>query len=243
MNVEHLFSRREMMRGLGLVTLGLGINGLARQAHGAPPESGKNLPQQGTCVLPPLPYAYDSLEPLIDKETLAIHHDKHHAGYVRGLNQAWRELSGAREADDYSLIKHWSRELAFHTSGHVLHSLYWENMSPGGGAAPKGELAEAINKSFGSFTLFKHHFMAATEAVEGSGWGIMALEPYRGYLVILQAEKHQDLAIWGVYPLLVCDVWEHAYYLKYQNRRPEYVTNWWNVVNWDEVARRFAAAA
>ena len=112
-------------------------------------------------------------------------------------------------------------------------------MSPGGGAAPKGELAEAINKSFGSFTLFKHHFMAATEAVEGSGWGIMALEPYRGYLVILQAEKHQDLAIWGVYPLLVCDVWEHAYYLKYQNRRGDYVKNFFGLINWQKVTDRY----
>jgi Fe-Mn family superoxide dismutase len=170
---------------------------------------------------------------------LAVHHDKHHAGYVRGFNKAWQMAAKARASDDFELIKHWSRELSFHASGHVLHTLYWANMSPTGGGKPSGTLADAVNTSFGNFTRFTNHFKAASGSVEGSGWGILAYEPYRGYLVILQAEKHQDLTIWGVYPLLVCDVWEHAYYLKYRNRRAEYITNFFQVINWEEVGKRY----
>jgi Fe-Mn family superoxide dismutase len=239
--MDNLLTRREMMKGLGVAGIALGLGGIYATAHGDSQMKEGNPVQQGECMLPPLPYPYDALEPYIDKETMTIHHDRHHAGYVKGFNKAWKELSHARASDDYRLIKHWSRELSFHASGHVLHTLYWENMSPKAGEAPKEELAEAMNKSFGSFTRFMKHFIASAKAVEGSGWGIMAFEPYRGYLVILQAEKHQDLTIWGAYPLLVCDVWEHAYYLKYQNRRAEYVKNFFHVINWEEVGRRYQA--
>jgi len=239
--MKHLITRRDMMKGLASATLAIGVGGLYRTAEGAPETSGKMMVASGGCVLPSLPYAYDALEPYIDKQTLTIHHDKHHAGYVKGLNNAWKALTEARESGDYALIKHWSRELSFHGSGHVFHSLYWENMSPKGGGEPKGDLMGAVTQSFGSFRAFSDHFMAATKAVEGSGWGVLGYEPYRGYLVVLQVEKHQDLTIWGVYPLLVCDVWEHAYYLKYQNRRGEYVENFFKTINWREVERRYTA--
>ncbi len=238
--MNHLLTRRDLMKGLGLATLAFGAGSILNTAHAAPQESGQRGKERGEeCVLPPLPYAYDALEPYIDKETLTIHHDKHHAGYVRGFNKAWEMLANARASGDYGLIKHWSRELAFHASGHVLHTLYWENMSPKGGGEPKGELADAMAGSFGNFAHFSNHFMAATNSVEGSGWGILAHEPYRGHLVILQTEKHQDLTIWGVYPLLVCDVWEHAYYLKYRNRRGDYVNNFSKIIDWEEVGRRY----
>jgi superoxide dismutase, Fe-Mn family len=228
------------MKRLGMATLAFGAGSIFSVAQAAPQKQAEQEQGQGkNCVLPPLPYAYDALEPYIDKETLTIHHDKHHAGYVRGFNRAWEMTAKARASDDFELIKHWSRELSFHASGHVLHTLYWENMSPAGGGEPGGDLADAVNKSFGNFTRFANHFKAASGSVEGSGWGILAYEPYRGNLVILQAEKHQDLTIWGVYPLLVCDVWEHAYYLKYQNRRIEYVKNFFHVINWKEVGRRY----
>jgi Fe-Mn family superoxide dismutase len=238
--MDHTFSRREMMKGFGVASMALGLGGL----YGTAQASGKKggVPSaQGECKLLPLPYPYDALEPWIDKQTVTIHHDKHHAGYVKSFNNALRELSEARTAGDYGLIKHWSRELAFHGSGHVLHTLYWDNMSPKGGE-PTGELQAAMKKSFGGFDRFKAQFVAATNAVEGSGWGIMAFEPYRGYLIVLQAEKHQDLTIWGVHPLLVCDVWEHAYYLKYQNRRAEYVENFFKLINWPEVEKRLKMA-
>ncbi len=239
--MNHSFTRREMMKGFGVATMALGLGGLYGTAH-ASGKKGAGPAAQGECKLLPLSYPYDALDPWIDRQTVTIHHDKHHAGYVKNFNTALRKLSEARASDDFSLIKHWSRELAFHGSGHVLHTLYWENMSPKGGGKPTGELMAAMGKSFGGFDQFKKQFAAATKAVEGSGWGIMAFEPFRGYLTVLQVEKHQDLTIWGVYPLLVCDVWEHAYYLKYQNRRAEYVKNFFNLINWPEVEKRYTMA-
>lgn len=195
--------------------------------------------------LPPLPYEYNALEPYIDEQTLHFHHDKHHQAYVAGLNKAEEELAKARAAGDYALIKHWERELAFHGSGHILHSIYWTNLAPagkGGGGEPSGELAEQIVKDFGSFEAFKKQLIAATNAVEGSGWGVLAWNRLTHSLMILQAEKHQDLTVWGAIPLLVLDVWEHAYYLKYQNKRPDYTAALFNIINWNDVAERFAQA-
>jgi Fe-Mn family superoxide dismutase len=163
---------------------------------------------------------------------------------VKGLNTAEAKLEEARAAGDYALIKHWSREAAFHGSGHLLHTIFWPNMiaASEAKAAPDGALAEAMKRSFGSFDAFKAQFIAASNAVEGSGWGILAYRPADDSLVILTAEKHQNLTQWGVVPLLVLDVWEHAYYLKYQNRRGEYTSNFFNIINWDDVAERFEKA-
>ena len=195
--------------------------------------------------LPPLPYPYTALEPYIDEQTMHLHHDIHHKGYVDGLNKAEGELAKAREANDFALVKHWEREAAFHGSGHILHAIFWTNMAPagnGGGGTPEGVLAQQIEKDFGSFDKFKAQYMAATTAIEGSGWGILAWQPLGRKLVILTAEKHQQLTQWGAVPLLVLDVWEHAYYLKYQNKRGEYVKAFFNIVNWADVAARFEKA-
>lgn len=185
--------------------------------------------------LPPLSYTYTDLEPVIDAETLHLHHDKHHAGYVDGLNNAEKHLYAARKQGDYSLIKHWEREAAFHGSGHLLHSLYWTNLSPRGGGTPAGDLLKRIEKDFGGFDPFKAQLSAASKSVEGSGWGILAWQTQFQKLIILQAEKHQNLTQWGAVPLLVIDVWEHAYYLKYQNRRSDYVDKIFDILNWESV--------
>jgi len=195
--------------------------------------------------LPPLPYDYNALEPYIDEQTMHLHHDIHHKAYVDGLNNAEKKLAEVRSAGDYALVKHWSREAAFHGSGHFMHALFWPNMAAagkGGGGEPTDALAEQIKTDFGSFDAFKKHYSAAAVAVEGSGWAVLAWQPQGKQLVILQSEKHQQLTQWGVVPLLVLDVWEHAYYLKYQNKRAAYVEAWWNVVNWADVAARFAKA-
>lgn len=195
--------------------------------------------------LPPLPYAYDALEPHIDEQTMHLHHDIHHKGYVDGLNKAEAELAKARQGNDFALVKHWEREMAFHGSGHFLHAIFWTNMAPagkGGGGAPSGALADQITKDFGSFDAFKAQYIAASTAVEGSGWGILAWQPAGQKLVILTAEKHQNLTQWGAIPLLVLDVWEHAYYLKYQNKRGDYVKAFWNIINWPDVASRLEKA-
>ena len=192
--------------------------------------------------LPSLPYPYDALEPVIAEEIMRLHHSKHHQSYVDGLNKAEREMQKARESGDFSLIKHWQREAAFHGSGHYLHTIFWSIMCPDGGGNPKGQLGRSINSTFGSFEKFKKHFSEAAQNVEAVGWAILVWSPRSNRLEILTAEKHQNLTQWDVIPLLVLDVWEHAYYLQYKNERGKYVENWWKVVNWQEVEKRFNKA-
>ena len=197
----------------------------------------------GKHFLPPLPYDYSALEPHISGEIMRLHHDKHHQSYVDGLNKAEVMLQNARDNNDYSLVKHWSRELAFHGSGHYLHTIFWNNMSPGGGGKPSGALLKEINKYFGSFERFKNHFTEAAKQVEGVGWAILVWSPRARRLEILQSERHMLLTQWDTIPLLVLDVWEHAYYLQYKNNRGDYVKNWWNVVNWKDVEDRYLKAS
>jgi len=193
--------------------------------------------------LPPLPYGYDALEPYYDQQTLRLHHDKHHQGYVSGLNAAEEQVQKMLSTGEFAGAKAACKALAFHGSGHILHSIFWANMKPGGGGKPTGELAKAIDAQFGSFEAFEKLFLAATNGVEGSGWGILAYRKMDDSLVVLQAENHEKLTQWGVTPMLVLDVWEHAYYLKYQNKRPEWTQTFMdNLVNWDDVAQRYAAA-
>jgi len=196
----------------------------------------------GGHVLPPLPYDYDALEPYIDETTMRLHHDKHHQAYVNGLNNAEKKMAEARKSGNFELITHWEREAAFHGAGHYLHTIFWYNMKPNGGGEPSGTLKHQIDKDFGGFSAFKRHFSAAAEKVEGPGWAILVWSPRARRLEILQAEKHQNLSQWDVVPLLVLDVWEHAYYLKYRNDRKSYIDAWWNVVNWDDVQQRFNQA-
>ncbi|EJE7235885.1 superoxide dismutase [Clostridium sporogenes] len=190
-------------------------------------------------TLPNLNYDYNALEPHYDEKTLKIHHDIHHKAYVDGLNKAEQKLQEARESGDFTLIKHWEKEIAFHGSGHILHTLFWENMTPNGKINPEGSVIERIKQDFGDYEKFKKQFTEAAIAVEGSGWTVLAWNPMFQKLVILQAEKHQNLTQWGVVPLLILDLWEHAYYLKYQNRRAEFINAWWNIVNWDIVNTRY----
>jgi len=197
----------------------------------------------GGHTLPPLPYSYDALEPYIDQETMRLHHDKHHKSYVDGLNKAEKEMRQARSSNNFDLIKHWEREAAFNGAGHYLHTIFWDIMRPNGGGRPSGQLKKEMNRSFGSFEQFKNHFSEAANKVEGGGWGILVWSPRAGRLEILQAEKHQNLSQWDVLPLLVLDVWEHAYYLNYKNDRKKYIENRWNVVNWPEVEKRFSVAS
>lgn len=196
----------------------------------------------GKHTLPPLPYAYNALEPYIDEATMRLHHDKHHKSYVDGLNKAETMMQKARKSGDFDLIKHWEREAAFNGAGHYLHTIFWNIMAPKGGGKPAEPLAAQIDRDFGGFEPFKKHFSAAAEKVEGGGWALLVWSPRSHRLEILQAEKHQNLSQWDVIPLLVLDVWEHAYYLKYQNERAKYIDAWWNVVNWPAVYERFSAA-
>ncbi|MFB6465950.1 superoxide dismutase [Cytobacillus sp. Hz8] len=192
--------------------------------------------------LPRLPYGYNALEPYISAEIMELHHTKHHQSYVDGLNKAEKMLEKARKENDFSLVKHWSRELAFHGSGHYLHTIFWNNMSPKGGGKPQGSLMAKIENDFGSYDAFVKHFTEAAKQVEGVGWAILVWSPRSRHLEILQSERHMLLTQWDTIPLLVLDVWEHAYYLQYKNNRADYIKNWWNIVNWRNVEERWEQA-
>jgi Fe-Mn family superoxide dismutase len=196
---------------------------------------------KGEYVLPPLPYAPDALEAAIDAQTMQLHHQMHHAAYVKNLNAALKKLAEARQSGDYAGVQALSKSVAFNGGGHTLHTLFWSNMAPAGkGGAAEGKLLELINRDFSSLAAMQAQFSAAATAVEGGGWGILGYDLMAQRLLILQGENQQKLTTWGMLPLLVLDVWEHAYYLRYQNRRAAYVEAWWKVVNWTEVSRRLA---
>lgn len=199
------------------------------------------IDESGKYAAAPLPFALDALEPVIDAKTVELHYKFHHLPAVAVANKAEEALAKARESDDFALIKFYEKELAFSLSSHILHTIYWSNLAKKGGE-PKNELVKAITAQFGSFDKFKAQLSAATLTIEASGWGIVGYHPSTQKLMILQCENHQKLTAWGVIPLLVLDVWEHAYYLKYCNRRAEYVSNLFSIVNWDNVAERFNAA-
>jgi len=195
--------------------------------------------------LPDLPYAYNALEPYIDEATMRLHHDKHHAAYVAGFNTALKKLEEARAKGDFASVQALSKAAAFHGSGHAMHALFWQVMCPSAQskAPASGALYEALARDFGSLDSFKKQFSEAAKTVEGSGWAVLAYEPLGKRLIVLQAENHQKLTVQGSVPLLVLDVWEHAYYLKYQNRRADYVDAWWNIVNWKKAEENYRAAA
>jgi len=178
------------------------------------------------------------LEPIIDEQTMRIHHGKHFAAYVNGLNAAVEKLEKARREGDSQAIRTLTDDLAFNGSGVVLHWIYFDTIGPNAGGKPGGKIGDLIKRDFGSFEAFWKQFAAASVAVQGAGWGLLCWEPFSKRLVILQAEKHQNLTSWGTMPLVVCDVWEHAYYLKYQNRRAEYVENFAKIIDWKKAEAR-----
>lgn len=236
-------TRREALGSAALVGgwLALGNASAFAQSNGAASDG-----SAGPYTLPPLPYDYADLEPHIDAQTMKLHHDIHHAGYVRKANAAVAELEQIRKqgGDAIQRIRTVTDSLSLNASGHLLHTCFWSNMKRnGGGEPPSGsQIASLIDRDFGSFNAFTGHFATAAAQVQGSGWGILAFEPTAKRLMVLQAEKHNNLTVWGVVPLLAIDVWEHAYYLKYQNRRSDYIKAFMNVINWDDVNQRLKGA-
>lgn len=191
-------------------------------------------------TLPPLPYAYNALEPHINEQTLKLHHDKHHAAYVTNLNAAFKRLADAKTPAETLAA---SRDIAFNGSGHMLHTLYWENMRPDGGDKPTGNLLKMIERDYKSFDEFKKLFATCAGAVQGNGWGVISYEPMGGCLVIQPIHNHQDTCFVGGVPILVMDVWEHAYYLQYQNDRAKYIQTFLDkLVCWKTAGRRLEQA-
>lgn len=189
-------------------------------------------------TLPELPYDYAALEPHISGRIMELHHDKHHAAYVAGANSALEALATAREEGNLGAINLWEKNLAFNLGGHTNHTIFWNNLSPNGGGEPEGELAEAINDSFGSFEKFRAHFTATALGIQGSGWAVLAYDSISGKLVIFQLFDQQANVPVGTVPLFMVDMWEHAFYLDYLNVKADYVKAIWNIANWDDVAKR-----
>jgi superoxide dismutase [Mn] len=194
-------------------------------------------------VLPELPYAYDALEPHISAEIMELHHSKHHQNYVNGANAALEKLEAARKDGSIAaVVTALSKDLAFNLGGHTNHSLFWENLGPNGGGKPTGALAAAIDEDFGSFAEFQKHFAAAALGLQGSGWAVLAYDKIGERLVIEQMTDQQGNLSIDLVPLLLLDMWEHAFYLQYKNVKADYVAAVWNGFNWDEAAARYAAA-
>ncbi|MGZ7043435.1 MAG: superoxide dismutase [Methanobacterium sp.] len=193
--------------------------------------------------LPKLPYAYNALEPHISEEQLTIHHDKHHQAYVDAANGILKLFDESREKGTDFDVKAKAKELSFNVGGYQLHNSFWKNMGPASenGGEPTGKIAEYIKKDFGSFERFKKEFSQAAISTEGSGWAVLTMCKNTDRLFILQLEKHNVNLVPKWTPLLVLDVWEHAYYLDYKNVRPDFVAAFWNIVNWDEVNKRLDA--
>lgn len=193
-------------------------------------------------TLPDLPYDFGALEPHYSGQILELHHGKHHAAYVAGANATMDKLAEARDKGDFAAIVGLEKAMAFNISGHVLHSIFWKNLSPEGGGVPQGDLAAAIADSFGSFDAFKAQLTQATTTIQGSGWGALAWEPLGARLVVEQVYDHQGNVGNGSIPLLVFDAWEHAFYLQYKNVKADFVSALWAIVNWGDVAERFTQA-
>jgi Fe-Mn family superoxide dismutase len=193
-------------------------------------------------TLPDLDYDYGSLAPHIAPEIMELHHSKHHAAYVAGANTALDKLAEARESGDFTSVPKLEKDLAFHLGGHINHSVFWKNMSPDGGGEPDGDVAAAIDEFFGSYAGFKGQFGAAANSLQGSGWALLVWDPLGKRLNINQLYDQQGNLPVGQLPILQLDMWEHAFYLQYKNVKADYVTAWWNVVNWTDVASRLAKA-
>ncbi|WP_120336924.1 superoxide dismutase [Cryobacterium soli] len=193
-------------------------------------------------TLPELAYDYSALAPSISGTIMELHHSKHHQAYVTGANTALAQLADARDSGNLGYVNKLEKDLAFNLGGHVNHSIFWTNMSPNGGDKPVGELASAIDDFFRSFDKFQAHFAATAMGVQGSGWSVLAWDSIGQRLIIQQFFDQQANFAAGTVPVLMLDVWEHAYYLDYQNVRADYVKAFWNIVDWENVQARFLAA-
>ena len=189
----------------------------------------------------PLPYSENFLEPYMDAETVHLHHTFHHGGAVKAANKDLQMIKKAIDENNFESVDYWTKKLSYHFSSHVLHSIFWTNLT-NKKTGPSGDLLKRIEKDFGSYDKLKLYLAATSKNVDGNGWGILGYQPYSDKLIILQCENHEKLTQWGVIPLLVLDVWEHSYYLKYKNKRADFVDALFNIINWDNAAQRLNTA-
>jgi superoxide dismutase, Fe-Mn family len=201
----------------------------------------KLVNKDGNFSLQTLPYPEDFLEPFMDAETVKLHYTFHHGGAVKAANNDLKKIREALDTNNLETIDLWTKKLSYHFSSHILHSIFWTNLS-NKQMSPAGELLKRIEKNFGSYEKLKTYIAATSKNIDGNGWGILGYQPYSDSLTVLQCENHEKLTQWGVVPLLVIDVWEHAYYLKYKNKRADFVDALFNIINWDNVSQRLDVA-
>lgn len=201
----------------------------------------KLVDESGNFIQQKLPYTENYLEPQMDAETMHLHYTFHHGGAVKAANGDLKKIKEALESNNLETVDFWTKKLSFHFSSHILHSIFWTNLT-NKQTSPTGELKKRIEKNFGSYDKLKAYVATTAKNVDGNGWGILGYQPYSDSLVVLQCENHEKLTQWGVVPLLVIDVWEHAYYLKYRNKRTEFVDALFNIIDWDNVAQRLDVA-
>ena len=206
-------------------------------------ESGldKLTDREGNFALQSLPYNENFLEPSMDQETVHLHYTFHHGDAVKAANKDLQMVKKALEENNFDTVDYWTKKLSYHLSSHILHTIFWTNLT-NKKSDPREALLAQIEKDFGSYDKLKLLISKTSKGVDGNGWGILGYQPYTQKLTVLQCENHEKLTQWGVIPLLVIDVWEHSYYLKYRNRRAEFVDNLFPIINWDNVAERFSAA-
>jgi superoxide dismutase, Fe-Mn family len=197
----------------------------------------KLVDANGNFIQQPLPYAESFLEPYMDSETLHLHYTFHHGGATKAANTDQKKIREAIDANNLETVDYWTKKLSYHLSSHILHSIFWTNLT-NKATAPKGDLLKRVEKDFGSYDKLKTYLAQTSKNVDGNGWGILGYQPYTDKLTILQCENHEKLTQWGVIPLLVIDVWEHSYYLKYKNKRADFVDALFNIINWDNSAQR-----
>jgi superoxide dismutase, Fe-Mn family len=197
----------------------------------------KLVDKDGNFVHQSLPYSNNHLEPYMDEETLYLHYTFHHGGAVKAANKDLQMIRKAMDDNSLETVDYWTKKLSYHLSSHILHSVFWTNLNDKK-TNPSGELLKRVEKDFGSYDKLKLYLARISKEVDGNGWGILGYQPYTNKLTILQCENHEKLTQWGVIPLLVIDVWEHSYYLKYKNKRADFVDNLFNIINWDNAAQR-----
>lgn len=224
---------------LGAATLLATTNAFA--ANLADNNIDKLVDANGNYLHQPLPYNENFLEPYMDAETMHLHYTFHHGGAVKGANKDLQMIKKALDDNNLETVDYWTKKLSYHFSSHILHSIFWTNLT-NKKTSPTGELKKRIDKNFGSFDRLKSLIAETSKNVDGNGWGIVAYQPYSDSLTVLQCENHEKLTQWGAIPILVIDVWEHAYYLKYKNRRTEFVDALFEIINWDNVAQRLDMA-
>jgi Fe-Mn family superoxide dismutase len=205
------------------------------------PTTDKLVDEKGEFALQPLPYQYDFLEPYMDAETVNLHHTFHHGGAAKAANKDLQMIRKAMDENNFETADYWTKKLSYHFSSHALHTVFWTNLT-NKKTDPKGDLLKKIEKDFGSYDKLKSYIAATSKNVDGNGWGILAYQPYSDRLSVIQCENHEKLVQWGAVPLLVIDVWEHAYYLKYKNKRADFVDALFNIINWENVEQRLANA-